>query len=245
MSLDPLTIAVFALAVALLGLSKGGLTGIGLLAMPLMLFVMPPAAAAGLMLPVLMTQDVLSVWLYRGKWDRANLKILLPSAALGIVVGIVSFAVLPRETLLVLLGTLTLAFALRSLLRRHVPGEAGRPLFGVALGTLSGFTSTVLHHGGPPFQIYMLPQKLPRDVFVGTSVMFFAAVNWMKVPGFVALGQLTTHNLTVALAAAPWALFMTFVGARLVRLIEVERFYLIIHVLLITVGAKLIYEGLA
>lgn len=244
MNLDLASIAVFALAVALLGLSKGGLSGLGLFAMPLMLFVMPPAAAAGLMLPILMTQDSLSVWIYRRHCDWGNLKVLLPGAFLGIVVGLLSFAVLPAEAMLFVLGAITLVFAIRGLVTRGAPAKVAHPAIGVFLGAVSGFTSTVLHQGGPPFQIYMLPQRLPRDVFVGTSVVFFAVVNVTKLPGFIALGQLTAHNLTIALAAAPYALFMTWVGAQLVRRIAVERFYVIVHWLLALVGVKLLADAL-
>ncbi|WP_420394131.1 sulfite exporter TauE/SafE family protein [Acuticoccus sp.] len=243
MTLDPVTLVVFALAVALLGLSKGGLSGVGMMAMPLMLFVMPPTAAASVILPVLLTQDAFSVWLYRGRWDVGNLKLLLPAAAVGIVVGVLSFAVLPREALLVLLGVVTLVFALRGLARRGAAASVAHPATGLLLGALSGFTSTVLHHGGPPFQMYLLPQKLPRDVFVATSVAFFATVNWLKVPGFLALGQLTREVLTIALVAAPYALAMTLLGARLVRRIAPERFYVLIHLILVAVSIKLIADG--
>lgn len=244
MTIDLTTIAVFALAVALLGLSKGGLAGMGMMAMPMLLLVMPPATAAGLMLPVLMTQDALTIWIYRGKWDIWNLKILIPGALLGIAIGFVSFAIMPERVLLFLLGAVTLAFALRGLLAGKAPARVPHPAVGVFLGAVSGFTSTILHQGGPPFQIYMLPQRLPRDVFIGTTVIFFGAVNLIKLPGFIALGQLTQHNLTIALIAAPWALFMTWVGSKIVRRIEVERFYIIIHWLLALVGVKLLSDAL-
>lgn len=244
MTLDPITIAVFALAVALLGLSKGGLAGLGMMALPMMLLVMPPATAAGLMLPILITQDSLTVYIYWGKWDVWNLKVLLPGAMLGIAIGFLSFAVMPERVLLFVLGAITLTFAVRGLLARAAPAKVPHPAMGVFLGGVSGFTSTILHQGGPPFQIYMLPQKLPRDVFIGTTVVFFAVLNLVKLPGFIALGQLTTPNLTIALAAAPWALFMTWVGSKLVRRIAVERFYVIIHWLLALVGVKLLSDAL-
>lgn len=245
MSTDPVTISVFLLAVGLLGLAKGGLAGAGFMSMPMMLLVMPPAAAAGLMLPVLMIQDVLSVWLYRGRWDRENLKLLLPAGTLGIAIGFALFALLPAEPMLAILGAITLVFAARGLIRLKAPAAPPHRLMGWVLGAVSGFTSTVLHQGGPPFQMYLLPQKLPRDVFVGTSVAFFCAINWIKLPGFIALGQLTKDGLVVAAISAPFALFMTWLGMRLVTRIEPERFYLIIHLLLLLVGVKLLYDGLA
>lgn len=244
MTLDPLSIGVFLVAVGLLGLSKGGLAGIGLVSMPLMLFVMPPAAAAGLMLPILMIQDSYSMWLYRGRWDVRNLRLLLPAAAVGIAAGFALFAVLPPRPMLGILGAVTLLFALYGLLTPGVPARTPSRLTGWALGAVSGLTSTVLHQGGPPFQMYLLPQRLPRDVFVGTSVAFFAIVNLVKLPGFVWLGGITQDGLVIALVSAPFSLAMTWLGARLTRMLSVQRFYLVIQVLLAAVGVKLLADAL-
>ena len=72
-------------AVILLGLSKGGFAGLSVLGMPLMALTIPPVQAAAITLPILIVQDMVSVWTYRRSWDRANLKILLPGAAAGIL----------------------------------------------------------------------------------------------------------------------------------------------------------------
>lgn len=243
MTLDPVSIAVFLLAVGLLGLSKGGLAGVGMVSMPLMLFVMPPAAAAVLMLPILLIQDSYSLWLYRGKWDVPNLRLLLPAAGVGIVAGFALFAVLPPRPMLGILGAVTLLFALRALLTPGVPARTPPRIVGWVLGAITGFTSTVLHQGGPPFQMYLLPQRLPRDVFVGTSVAFFAIINVVKLPGFVWLGGITQEGLVIALVSAPFSLAMTWLGARLTRMLSVERFYLVIQVLLAAVGVKLLADA--
>ena len=110
-------------------------------------------------------------------------------------------------------------------------------------GALSGFTSMIAHAGTPPFQIYVLPQRLKRDVFVGTSVIFFAAVNWIKVPPYLALGQLTYENLNTSLALCPLAVASTWLGVLLVRRVPGERFITVMNALLILVGAKLIFDG--
>lgn len=243
MNTDPATILVFLLAVSLLGLSKGGLAGVSILSMPMMTLVMPPAAAAGLILPILMIQDLLSVWIYRGQWDWGNLKVLVPAAAVGIALGLTAFALLPTGPMLAILGVVTLIFAAHGLLRPGAPARTPNKTMGRVLGMVSGVTSTILHQGGPTFQMYMMPQRLPRDVFVGTSVAFFAIVNFIKLPGFIALGQLTREGLTVAAIAAPFALLMTWLGARLVKRIEAERFYVIIYWLLAAVGVKLIADA--
>lgn len=242
MTFDPLTIFVFLLAISLLGLSKGGLSGIGSLSMPMMFFVMSPPAAAGLILPILMMQDIFSVWLYRGQWDNGNLKLLVPAAAVGIGFGFAVFALLPTAVLFLFLGVVTVLFAARGLLKPPAPAKPSK-LVGWILGMVSGLTSTVLHQGGPTFQMYMLPQRLPRNTFVATSVFYFWIVNMIKLPGFIVLGQLTRDGLIAAFAAMPFALLMTWCGKKLVSHISVDRFYVIIHWLLAAVGVKLIVDG--
>ena len=80
-------------------------------------------------------------------------------------------------------------------------------------------------------------------IFVGTSMAFFAIVNWIKLPGFVALGQFTPENLLTTAALIPLAVAATWAGVWLVRRTNNERFYKIIYALMIVVGLKLVQSG--
>ena len=84
---DPVTLAVLLVAVVLLGMAKGGLAGVGALATPLAALVLPPATAAALLLPILIVQDVISVWSFRKTWDGWIIGWMLPGAAVGIAAG--------------------------------------------------------------------------------------------------------------------------------------------------------------
>ena len=101
----------------------------------------------------------------------------------------------------------------------------------------------IAHAGGPPFQIYVMPQRLPRDVFVGTGAIVFALVNWIKVPPYLALGQFTMENMATAGALFPLAIASTWAGVLLVRRVSGQSFYTAVYVLLVFVGATLIYDG--
>ena len=114
---------------------------------------------------------------------------------------------------------------------------------GTLLGVASGFTSQVAHAGQPPFQLYVLPRRLPRDVLVGTTAIFFAAVNWIKVPAYWALGQFDRETLGAAAVLLPVAVASTFAGVWLVRRVSPARFYTAIYVLMVLVGIKLIYDA--
>jgi uncharacterized membrane protein YfcA len=251
---DPLFYAVAIPAVILLGLAKGGFAGIGVVAVPMMALVISPVLAAAITLPILLAQDVVSVWSFRKTWDKGLLILMLPAAAVGIFLGWLLAARVSVAAVELSIGLISIAFSLQRLwaeravkVAQTIEAGPARPLMGVGLGALcgavAGFTSQVAHAGGPPFQIYVLPRRLPRDVFIGTSAIFFATVNWMKVPAYIALGQFTPQVLTTAAVLLPLALASTWAGVWLVRRVPAEGFYKVIYVLLIAVGAKLAWDG--
>lgn len=247
MILDPLFYLAALPAVLLMGLAKGGFAGLGLISLPLIAMVVSPVQAAAIMLPILIAQDVVTVWAYRRTWDGRNLVILLPGAVIGIALGYLLAARVSDAAVALAVGVISIAFALRRLVaERRGPPEARRGgiVAGTFWGAACGFTSMVAHAGGPPFQIYVLPQRLSRDVFVGTGAIFFAVVNWIKLPPYIALGQFTQENLLTSVALFPVAILSTWLGVILVRRVSGDRFYTIIYLLLILIGLKLVWQGL-
>lgn len=235
-------------AVVLLGLSKGGFAGMGALSLPMIALAISPVRAAAILLPILIVQDVVGVWAFRRDWDRHVLAWTLPGAVVGIGLGWLFAARVSPAAVLGLVGAISVVFGAYRLWteRGGVPMVAAHApaWLGVALGAASGFTSQVAHAGQPPFQLYVLPKRLPRDVLVGTSAIFFAAVNWVKVPAYWALGQFSRENLTTAAALLPVAILSTFAGVWLVRQVAPERFYTAIYGLMVLVGVKLIRDAL-
>lgn len=247
---DPVFYAVAIPAVILLGLAKGGFSGIGVVATPLMALAVSPVLAAAILLPILIVQDVVSVWAFRKTWDKGLLKLMLPPAALGIGLGWALAAMVSTAAVELAVGVISIAFALQRLwAERAVKAStqlgqtAGRPWLGVICGLAAGFTSQIAHAGGPPFQIYALPRRLPRDTFIGTSAVFFAVVNWMKAPAYLALGAFTPQVLATAGVLLPLAIASTWAGVWLVRRVPAEGFYRVIYVLLVAVGGKLVFDG--
>ena len=236
-------------AVVILGVGKGGFAGIGMIALPLIALVLPPLQAASIMLPILMVQDAVSSWAYRRTWSGRNLAILLPGAAAGVGLGYLLAARLPVSVVEAVIGLISILFGLRQMAlvlgaREPAPARASVPL-GLACGAVAGFGSMIAHAGAPPFQIYAIPQRLPRDIFVGTSVIFFTLVNWMKLPPYLALGEITRENMMASLSLMPVAIASTWLGVWLVRRSGGRTFYLIIFGLMVLVGARLLVRGLA
>lgn len=246
MILDPTFFAVMVPAVTLMGLSKGGFAGLGLLSLPLMALVVSPVQAAAIMLPILIVQDVVTVYAYRREFDGRNLATLLPGALLGVLAGYFLAAKVSDGAVGLAVGVISVGFALRQLLGRKRVREIRRANFpaGTFWGAVCGFTSMIAHAGGPPFQIYVMPQRLAPAVFVGTGAIFFAIMNLMKVGPYMALGQFTAQNLGASAALVPVAILSTLAGVWLVRRIPAERFYTLVYGLLILVGLRLILVGL-
>ena len=232
-------------AVVLVGLAKGGFAGVGTLATPLLALVVSPVEAAAILLPILIVQDVVSVWVFRHDWDRGVLVATLPGAVVGIAVGYLFAARVTPAAVGLAVGLISILFALRQL-TRHSSQRTARPpsAWRASLsGIGAGFTSQVAHAGAPPFQMYVIPLQLPRDVFVGTSAIFFATLNWLKVPAYLALGQFTVASLRTSAVLMPLAIVSTWLGVWLVRRVPAGAFYKIIYSLMILVGGRLIWSG--
>ncbi len=246
---DPLFYAAAIPAVILLGFAKVGFAGLGLLAVPLMALTISPVQALAITLPILLVQDAVTVWSYRHSWDALNLRRLLPGAIIGVGLGFALAAYVPEEAIGLTLGLISVVFAIRRLVlerggklpKATTAGVAG----GWIWGGLSGFTSMVAHAGGPPFQVYILPQRLHREILVGTGAVFFAILNVFKVGPFILLGQFSTQNMATSAVLFPLAVAATFTGVWLVRRVESARFYTLIYILLIFVGGRLIWQALA
>lgn len=240
-------IACAILAVILSGLSKGGFAGVGALAMPIMALANPPVESAAVLLPILVVQDVVSVWSFRKSWDRTVLLVMLPGMMIGVVLGYLFAARVSERAVLAMVGGLSALFGLQRLWQERgqgavLPSNSPRWL-GVLFGIGSGFGSQVAHAGAPPFQMWVLPRRLPRDALVGSTAICFAFMNWIKVPAYVALGQFSRANVLASAMLMPVALGATCAGVVLVRRVDPARFYTIIYALMIAIGIKLVLDG--
>ena len=239
--------AAAAPAVILFGLSKSGFSGLGALGIPIMSFSIAPVQAAAITLPILIVQDWVGVYAFRREVDKRNLAILMPAAGLGVVLAWAMAAEVNEDVVRLAVGLVAVGFVAITLVREHLLA-AGRPTRadiapGLFWGAVSGFASFVSHAGGPPFLVYAAPQKMDAKVFAGTSVLFFAAVNLMKLPPYLLLGQFTRANLTASLALLPLAIVSTLAGVWVVRRVPVSKFYNIVLAVTGGLGLKLIYDA--
>jgi uncharacterized membrane protein YfcA len=245
---DPLFYLVAVPAVLLSGISKGGFgSAVGGLGVPLMALAVSPQQAAAILLPVLCLMDLVGFRVYYRKRDALNLRIMLPGALVGIVVGTLTFGVFSEDGIRILLGAIAVLFTLNSwfgFARRQEPGSRSAAR-GTVWGGVSGFTSFVAHAGGPPVMVYMLPQRLDKVTFVATVNLFFTIVNAVKLLPYAWLGQLSSVNLLTSLLLAPLAPAGVWLGLWMQNRVNHEWFYRIARFGLLLTGLQLIYQGLA
>lgn len=243
---DPLFYLVAVPAVVLVGLSKGGFGGaISMLGVPLMALTISPVAAAGVMLPILLVMDVVGLFAWRGTYDRELLRLILPASVVGVGLGYLTATTISADGVRFLVGSLCLLFAAHWFVAaRHRPKPKRRdPVRGFFWGIIAGFTSFATHAGGPPFQVYVMPLRLEPTVYAGTTVIFFAVTNALKVLPFFLLGQLSADNLATSAVLLPLAPLATLGGVWLVKRVDRERFYVVTTALLVPVGLKLVYDS--
>lgn len=242
---DPLFYLCAIPAVLLYGIAKGGFGGnIAILSVPLMALVVAPQQAAAILLPILIVMDLVALRTFRGRWDKVNLRIILPASLVGVVIGALTFRLLNDAHIQILIGAIALIFTLNIWLRRGEPPV--RPvsrLRGGFWGMMAGFTSFGIHAGGPPINVYLLPQKLDKTVLMGTIAVFFAVVNLAKLPAYVYLGQFNTANLLTALVLLPLAPLGVRMGFWMLQRSNDRLIYQLCYLFLFATGCKLLYDG--
>jgi uncharacterized protein len=250
---DPLFYLLAIPAVTLIGLAKGGFAGLGMISTPLLALVVPPLEGAAILLPILIVQDAISVWTYHRAWSAWNLKVLLPGSVIGVGAGWLFAVYVSNAVIELTVGSIALVFVLYTWLGNWLRAYRGKaPIdkprrppaaMGIVWGALSGFTSTLVQVGSPPFQIHMLPQRLDKFTLVGTTVIFFAILNLMKIVPYFALGQFSPRNLTTSAVLLPVAVATNFLGIWLVRKTPTEQFYKIAYVLMLVIAVALLWQG--
>jgi uncharacterized membrane protein YfcA len=238
-------LAMAALAALMVGLAKGGLALMGALAVPVLAFVMSPVKAAALLLPIFVVSDIAGLWSYRREFDRRNLSILIPSGIAGIAVGWATATFVTDRMVGLLIGLIGLGFCANTWRLRHrqIPPRPADLSRGILWGSVMGFSSFVSHSGGPPYQVYILPQRLPKAIYAGTTTITFAVMNAVKLIPYWSLGQLGAANLRLSLLLAPIAIAGTWSGVRLVRILPERPYYAFVQLLLFVVSVKLVIDG--
>ena len=236
------------IAVLLMGISKAGFGGgLGALATPLMATVMPATTAVAVLLPLLLVMDVLGIWTFRKQFDKRILKIIIPGAVIGMLMGWLFFGLVDARYVKAVLGVECVLFALLRLRKgaqlAGIPAKTPKVVPGVIFGALSSFASFISHAGSPPILQYILPLKLEKTVLVGTMTVFFTFVNFIKLVPYGALGLLSTANLGTSLILLPVVPVGYWLGIKALHGISDFYFQKILTWALFFTGLKLLWDA--
>lgn len=247
--LTPLFLAVAIPAVIFAGVSKGGFgSGAAFAAASILALILPPGAALGVMLPLLMLMDVAALRTYWRKWNWSDARLMMLGGVPGVALGVLLYRIADADTLRLLIGIISVGFVLWQLAQRNGlihPFERRLPAWAGGLaGVAAGFTSFISHAGGPPAAIYLLSQRLQKTEYQATTVLVFWAINIAKFVPYAALGMFSARTALADLVLAPFALFGTWLGIRAHWWVPERLFFGLTYTLLLVTGAKLIRDAL-
>jgi uncharacterized membrane protein YfcA len=251
----------------LTGLSKGGFGGgLGVIATPIMLTVLPARAAVSFMLPLLIVCDIFTVRRFPREWDPPSFRMLAGGTVTGLAIGLglmVLFAqgqVDGEFWLRLIIGVAALVFCglkgwrwLGAWLRR-TPAAPRPPLgyaAGTAIGMVAGVTTMLAHAAGPVVEMFLLNRNLDRRAFVGTSSRYYLVFNTVKVPLFVLAGMLAGkaylnwETVGWSLVFMPLCPLGVWAGVWLNRRMSGETFTRLIYLLLFMTGVRMVWKALA
>jgi uncharacterized protein len=236
-----------ALAVLFIGLSKAGFGGgLGMLTTPLCVMAFDAKSAIGIILPLLCAGDAFSLYHYWGKWEQRNLRFLLPGVVLGVIIGVRLIGHFSPRQLNVAIGVLAVAFVVFQVVKEQIFRAEGtfapNHKIGVPCGIGAGITSSFAHGAGPVVSVFLIPQKLPKEIYVGTTVLVFTCINWIKVPFFIQNGIITWATLKTSLWYLPIIPIGVWLGVWLNRKFSDEAFNRWVYVLTFLTGLELIFH---
>ena len=240
---EPWQWALAVLAALIVGVSKSGIGGLGMLSVVIFAQLMPAKQATGMVLPMLCFGDFVAAGVYwrHAKWT--HLWRLFPWTAAGVVIGYFALNRVDERQARMMIGGIIQTLAVLHVIRRRVSGHEAEhgSWFAPTIGVLAGFTTLVANAAGPLMAVYMLAMRLPKLDFVGTAAVFFLLLNLFKVPFMVHLGLITPASFSMNLLLAPIVLAGAWFGRKLVLKLDQRTFENIALALSFIAGLKLLF----
>ena len=226
-----------AFAVFLLGLAKSGIKGIGIIIVVLLAFVFGEKASTGILLPMLITADIMAVIYYNRHANWSYIKKLLPWMLLGVLVGVwigndISETLFKRLMALIILLSVLLMFYTEKRKSQIIPNNQ---FVATTAGFLAGFTTMIGNLAGPIANIYFLAMRLPKNEFIGTAAWLFFLINLFKLPFHIFVWEtVNIKTLVLNSVMVPILVLGFFIGVLIVRQISnlnYRRFILLVTAL--------------
>jgi uncharacterized membrane protein YfcA len=233
MHLEPWQWALGALAAFLVGISKTGIPGLGIMTVALFALIFPARESVGLTLVILICGDLVAVATYRRDADWPQLIKLFPWAMAGVVLGYFALGRIDDIQMRHLIGVILLGLVIFQYIRsrRSAPSDSEtppvKPWLAPLAGVTAGFTTMVANAAGPIMVLYLLAMRLPKIAFVGTAAWYFFCLNLFKVPFSASLGLINPASLGTSLWLGPFAMLGALIGRPIVQRLNQRVFELI------------------
>jgi uncharacterized membrane protein YfcA len=245
--LEPWQWALAALGAYLVGLSKTGIAGLGVLSVALFASALPARESTGIVLVVLIGADIVAVTAYRREVSWPHLLRLFPWAAAGVIIGFLIMGRIDSQTTQRLIGVILVSLVglqfwrSRSKAVAHLAEDAQpHRLVSAIAGVGAGITTMIANAAGPIMIIYLLAMHLPKMIFMGTSAWFFFAVNLFKVPFSYSLGLISLDSLRISVPLIPFAIAGALTGRVLIKYIDQRLFELLAMAFTLLAGLRLL-----
>ncbi|UPT83917.1 sulfite exporter TauE/SafE family protein [Bradyrhizobium barranii subsp. apii] len=248
MDLTVATVIIAFSGVFLICFMKGAFGGgFSIVGIPLLSCVMDPVTAGGLLAPLFIAMDLFALRYWKSStWSKPDLVLLLPGLVIGIALGYLLFRVLDHRAVAIVMAVVTLSFV--GIWLVSDPKVVIRPRSSpkaVAAGFASGVTTMVAHSGGPPLAMYLLPLGLSKEVYAGTTSLFFTVGNAIKAVPWLLLVR-PAGNVWIVMAACLFAIPSgVWLGWRLHGKLDQRQIYRACHGLLAVTALKLLWDGVS
>jgi len=225
-------------------MSKTGISGVGLMVVPLLANAFGGRPSVGLLLPILIFADIFAVTWYNRHAQWKHILRLLPWAFAGIILATLVGKSISDQTFNRLLAALVIG-GITILLWRDIRSDKLKipqsRWFAGGLGLLGGFSTMIGNAAGPVMALYLLSMRLPKNSFIGTGAWFFFIVNLSKVPMHIwSWKTISLNSFMLDVMVIPAVAAGAFLGIWLVRLLP-EKFYRLLVIVTTLLSALLLF----
>jgi len=246
--------AIIAIAAIGSAVIKNGVgVGAGIFMLPFLSLVLPAKFALGLGAPIMLVSDTAGVVYYWKEWDKNELLLLLPPAFLGVILGVSMINAIPNELFRFWVGLFAIVFSSYQLLKLKLlkPEASGRwanwvPIpkktLAMLFGFLGGVASSVIHAGGLVMSSYLIQKSRDKRAFVGTFVLFFAIMNFLKVIAYLRIEILTAKMALLVAGISPMIILGGFLGNALNKKVSQKTFRAVVLAVILAIGINLVIK---
>jgi len=212
----------------MVGMAKAGVKGLGTVSIPLTVMIFGAKASTGIILPVLIYADTFTVLYYYKKTDWSEVKSLIPFSIIGVIIAVVVGMYISDRAFQYLMGVLILVCLVLLIMKDRAKSDIDIeriPLVKPSTGLSLGFSTMIGNAAGPFLNIYLLLKKMPKEIFIATSAVYFYIINFVKIPFHIWVWHtISWDTFLLSLTSIPAILIGVIIGILLVKIMSDQFF---------------------